>query len=88
VISFLDSKKIKYVNKLENPANVPEARAIEDFWADLKRQVYKGNWQAKDLRQLQGRIKRELKKYPLQNLRARMSETAGRSNKIAREGIA
>ena len=33
--SFHDSEKIKYVEKLENLANVPEARPIEDFWADL-----------------------------------------------------
>ena len=87
VTSYLDAKKLKYVKKLENPANVPEARPIEDFWADLKRQVYKANWQAKDLKQLQGRIERELKKYPIINLRARMAEILGRLNKIAREGL-
>ena len=60
---FLDSEKIKYVEKLENPANVPEARPIEDFWADLKRQVYKNNWHEKYLKQLKSTIERELKKY-------------------------
>lgn len=87
VISFLDSEKVKYVAKSENPASVPEARPIEDFWADLKRQVYKGNWQAKNLTQLKTKIERELKKYPLENLRARMSETGRRLDRIARNGI-
>jgi hypothetical protein len=35
-----------------NPANVPEARPIEDFWAHLKRNVYMDGWQAKNLNQL------------------------------------
>ena len=33
----MKSEKIPYVPKDMNPANVPEARAIEDFWAILKR---------------------------------------------------
>jgi len=32
VIAFLDSNNIKYVPKVKNPPNVPEARPIEDFW--------------------------------------------------------
>ena len=83
-------KNVKYANMSQNwkiTLTVPEAHPIEDFWADLKRQVYKDNWQAKDLNELQSRIDGELKKYPLENLRARMSETASRLNKIAREDI-
>ena len=29
-----------------NLANVPEARSIEDFWAIMKRIVYKDGWTA------------------------------------------
>ena len=39
-----------------NPANVPEARAIEDFWALLKRDVYKDGWSAKTTNELKNRI--------------------------------
>ena len=42
----MKSEKIPYVPKDMNPANVPEARAIEDFSALLKRDVYKDGWSA------------------------------------------
>jgi len=29
-------EKINFVEKIENQANLPEVRAIEDFWSDLK----------------------------------------------------
>ena len=35
-----------------NVANVPEIRAIEDFWGYLKRNVYKDSWQAKNFDEL------------------------------------
>ena len=35
-----------------NVANVPEIRAIEDFWGYLKRNVYKDSWQAKKFGEL------------------------------------
>ncbi len=60
-----------FVEKLDNPANVSEARPIEDFWGDLKREVYKGNWSATTIPQLKRRIcyclgKMDLKKIHLQ----------------------
>ena len=35
-IAYLESKKIKFVAKVDNPPNVPESRPIEDFWGILK----------------------------------------------------
>ena len=37
VISFLNANSIKYLPKVKNPPNVPEARPSEDFWGQLKR---------------------------------------------------
>ena len=31
VVDYFGAKKLNFVEKLENPANVPEARPIEDF---------------------------------------------------------
>jgi len=62
VLNYLREQKIKFVEKTENPANVPEARPIEDFWADLKREVYKKNWSAKNVTKLKSRIRYCLKK--------------------------
>ena len=40
VVEFYRAQKFKFVEKIENPANVPEVRAIEDFWSILKVKVY------------------------------------------------
>ncbi len=40
VIDFLNEEKINYVPKYRNPTNVPQCRAIEDFFADLTQIVY------------------------------------------------
>ena len=62
VTDYLDEHNITYVPKEINPANLPEVRPIEDFWANLKREVYKGSWSAENVDQLKQRIR-----YCLQN---------------------
>ena len=57
VVGFLEEKKVNFVERRDNPANLPECRPIEIFWSILKGLVYKSNWQAKKLDQLQKRIK-------------------------------
>lgn len=41
VTDHLHSETVEFVEKVNNPANVPEICPIEDFWAILKAQVYK-----------------------------------------------
>ena len=33
VVEYLREKKVNFVEKEDNPANVPECRPIEDFWS-------------------------------------------------------
>ena len=40
-----------------NPANLPEARPIEDFWANKKRDVYMDAWTADNVDQLESMIR-------------------------------
>ena len=40
----------------KDPASVPKARPIEDFWGVLKRRVYANNWKAKNIKELKGRL--------------------------------
>ena len=40
VTDWLEEQNIPFVPKDMNPANLPEARPIEDFWAILNREVY------------------------------------------------
>ena len=56
VCDFMIESKINFVEKYENPANLPECRPIEQFWAILKQKVYNGNWKAKNVDQLKNRI--------------------------------
>ena len=58
---FLCENLIQHVDKVDNPANFPEVRHIEDFWSILKAKVYVKNWVAKTLHQLEVRIKKCLK---------------------------
>lgn len=62
VISYLDDKKVKYVTRADNPPNLPECRPIENLWSILKGEVYKNNWKAKTLQELQAKISKCLKK--------------------------
>jgi len=39
VTNHLTKQKIPFMPKLLNPANLPEVRPVEDFWAILKREV-------------------------------------------------
>ena len=57
---------INFVKKFDNPPAVLECRPIEDFWTIMKGKVYKGNWQAKNVKQLQTKTKLCLKKIDLE----------------------
>ena len=58
-----------------NPANMPEARPIEDFWEILKRDVYMDGWAADNLRQLENRIKYCLRKIDVKIVQDLASNT-------------
>lgn len=53
----MNEKKVHFVERFENPPNLPECRPIENFWSILKGLVYKDNWQAENLDQLRRKIK-------------------------------
>lgn len=59
----LESLGIKVVPKEQNPPCAPQLRPIEYFWAELKRRVYEGNWDAKNNQNLMKRIKKKLKSF-------------------------
>ena len=75
VVDHLITKNVKFVQKEDNPHNVPECRPIEDFWSILKVEVYKNNWQAKDLDALRKRIVYCLKKIDKQAVQDMIGST-------------
>jgi transposase len=62
VCDFMIENKITFVEKYENPANLPECRPIEQFWTILKQMVYADAWQAKTLEELKLRILKCIKR--------------------------
>ena len=86
-IEFLKQNKIKFVQRELNPANTPEARPIENFWGDLKRLVYANNWQAKDLNDLEQRIRSCYEKMENENFLKQIKDVFTKLNKIAKFGI-
>ncbi|KAL4465572.1 hypothetical protein ABPG72_014021 [Tetrahymena utriculariae] len=87
VTAFLKQNNIKFVSKDDNPANLPQARPIEDFWAHLKQLVYEGNWEANSLESLQNRIKYCLKKVDLDFIQNLASQTHKRILQISQNGV-
>ena len=62
-VDYLKQENVKFVAKIENPANVPECRPIERFWYFLKAEVYAEGWQAENLKALERRIRFCVKKF-------------------------
>ncbi|KAL4500830.1 hypothetical protein ABPG72_020064 [Tetrahymena utriculariae] len=87
VTNFMDQNQINYIKKKENPANVPECRPIENFWAILKGLVYQNNWQASSIEALKTRIQLCIKKID-QNLVKKLAESIpSRLNNVQRNGF-
>ena len=87
VLKYLKSKKIPFVAKRHNPANVPEARPIENFWANLKSEVYKGGWQAKNLEELKERIQYCLRNMDKTFVQTHAEGVKKRLDQIRRHGV-
>ena len=87
VTDWLNEQKIPFVPKTKNPANLPEGRPIEDFWAILKREVYMDAWTAQNVDQLETRIRYCLKKMDVKVVQRLASTTHKRLDQIRRCGV-
>lgn len=84
VLDYLKSQNIQFVPKIDNPASLPKARPIEDFWGNLKAAVYANNWQARNVTQLEDRIRSCLRKMDLSLVQAHASSVHRRLDQIRR----
>lgn len=87
VVAWYNENNINFVPKMINPANLPEVRPIEDFWAYLKRMVYADNYQAKTVAELTSRIKKCLKMIDLNFVQRLMAGTWTRLDIVRRNGV-
>ena len=79
VVNYYRAQNIKFVEKFEDPANVPEVRAIEDFWSISKSKVYEKGW---DLDSLKNRIRLSLRNMDLNLVQRLLASTSSRLNNI------
>jgi hypothetical protein len=87
VIEYLNEKNVPFVQKSDNPANMPELRPIENFWAILKGLVYESNWQAENLDKLRERIKYCLKKVDFELIQRLSRSIPGLVDNVRRNGL-
>jgi len=87
VTNHLTKQNIPFMPKLLNPANLPEVRPVEDFWAILKREIYKGSWSTNSIPNLISRIKYSLKNIEQSLVQKLMLGVTRRLDKIRREGV-
>jgi len=87
VQTWLTTKKVNFVPKRINPANVPEARPIEDFWGIIKDDVYRDGWSAPDLVALRKRIQQSIKKFDLKRVQRLAASTIKRIDFFRRYGV-
>ena len=59
----------KFIEKDENPPNMPQIRPIEKFWYQLRCRVYENGWEANDLIELRKRIESKLKTFSLSDIK-------------------
>ena len=83
-IGELQANGIPFVPKWSNPANVPKARPIEDFWGILKEMVYERDWSAQTLDELKNRIIYCMKKIDPSLVQRLMGTVRQRLRQIAR----
>jgi len=86
-IDFLCENLVHHVDQTDIPANLPEARPIEDFWALVKNKVYVKNWEAKNLEQLEVKIRKCLKEMDTGAIQRTMDSVKKRLDEIRRLDI-
>ena len=87
VTKWLNDNHVNFVPKHMNPANVPEARPIEDFWAILKRHVYKDGWTAKRIVDLKARIRLAIRNIDVKVVQKLALSVHKRLDQIRRYGV-
>ena len=66
---------------------MPEVRPVEDFWAILKREVYKNGWSTKSIPNLIARIRSSLKKIDQTLVQRLMEGVVKRLDTVRRHGV-
>ncbi len=86
VTRYLDQNGVQFVARDFNPQNCPQSRPIETLWAILKNIVYDQGWEAKNIDQLQRRIRTKMKEIDMKVVQTMFSDIRKQLRKIADHG--
>ena len=76
----------KFIEKDENPPNMPQIRPIEKFWYQLRCKVYENGWEAKDLVELRKKIESKLRTFTLADINRLFKNNHSKIHDAARNG--
>jgi hypothetical protein len=85
-IEFFNNNNIPFIPKDHNPTNLPQCHPIEDFFGILSQKVYQKGWKAKNIHQLQNRVKKCLKEVDLKDIQASFHSIKTKLQKCADKG--
>jgi hypothetical protein len=78
---------VNFVPRSWNPANLPQARPVEDFWGLLKSKVNENDWAAKSFYHLMKKIVKCLKEIQLDLVQRFSMEVPKRLDSIRRHDV-
>ena len=87
VLEWLNNEKIEYVEKKDNPPNVPQARPIEHFWALCKQEYAQRKNGAKNLRSFAMIWKKIALKLSNDHGKTIMASVKQKLRSIGRDGV-
>lgn len=73
VLELLRNKNVNFLDKTRNPPNMPQIRPIETFWSHLKSKVYAEGYKAKNLKELEKRIRKMIRTFEAEHFERLMS---------------
>jgi DNA-binding transcriptional regulator YhcF (GntR family) len=83
---LLASLGVPVISRDHNPPNLPQCRPIENFWSQLKAEVYKNGWEAKSMRQLKQRITAKLQTVDQSVVQSDFMSLVERLRRVAKDG--
>jgi transposase len=86
-LDFLTANNIPVVTNDKNPPNLPQARPIENVWSHLKREVYRGGWEASSLIALKRKITRAIGMLDMNVIRSDLEGVPAKLRRIGQFGV-
>ncbi|CAF1531164.1 unnamed protein product [Adineta ricciae] len=86
VTRYLDQNNVEFVDRQFIPQNCPQARPIESLWSILQTMVYDKGWEAKNINQLERRIRQKIKEIDIKVVQVMFLGIRRQLRKIADHG--